>query len=93
MLTAFGNAFHRLWREQEFPEALTETVMCGGDTDTNAAICGALLGAAYGRDAIPLAWRSQVLACRSVRGNGVAHSRPKTYWPDDAMDLAEALLA
>jgi hypothetical protein len=29
-----------------------ETVMRGGDTDTNAAICGALLGAVHGRDAI-----------------------------------------
>lgn len=30
--------------------------MRGGDTDTNAAICGALLGAVYGRDAIPAQW-------------------------------------
>ena len=27
--------------------------MRGGDTDTNAAICGALLGAVYGRETIP----------------------------------------
>lgn len=92
VLTAFGNAFHRLWREQDFAEALTETVMAGGDTDTNAAISGALLGAAYGRDAIPQAWRSQVLACRAVRGAGVRHPRPAAFWADDAMDLAEALL-
>ena len=30
-----------------------QTVMAGGDTDTNAAIAGALLGAVHGRDAIP----------------------------------------
>ncbi|WP_375543777.1 ADP-ribosylglycohydrolase family protein [Phaeobacter inhibens] len=30
------------------------TVAHGGDTDTNAAICGALVGAAQGRDAVPL---------------------------------------
>lgn len=93
VLTAFGNAFHRLWSEQEFAEALTETVMSGGDTDTNAAICGALSGAAYGRDAIPQAWRSQVLACRAVRGEGVVHPRPAIFWADDAMELAEALIA
>jgi ADP-ribosylglycohydrolase/fructose-1,6-bisphosphatase/inositol monophosphatase family enzyme len=92
VLTAFGNAFHRLWREEGFAEALTGTVMAGGDTDTNAAICGALLGAAYGREAIPQAWRSQVLGCRAVRGAGVTHPRPATFWADDAMDLAEALL-
>jgi ADP-ribosyl-[dinitrogen reductase] hydrolase len=92
VLTSFGNAFHRLWREQDFAEALTETVMAGGDTDTNGAVCGALLGAAYGREAIPLAWRSQVLACRAVRGAGVVHPRPAAYWADDVMELAEALI-
>lgn len=92
VLTAFGNAFHRLWREQSLAEALIETVMSGGDTDTNAAIAGALLGAAFGRDAVPAAWRSQVLACRAVRGAGVQHPRPPAFWADDAMDLAEALL-
>jgi ADP-ribosyl-[dinitrogen reductase] hydrolase len=92
VITAFGNAFHRLWSEQDLHEALTETAMSGGDTDTNAAICGALLGAAYGRDAIPQAWRSQVLGCRAVRGKGVKHPRPVPFWADDAMELAEALL-
>ncbi|MDG1279964.1 MAG: inositol monophosphatase family protein [Pseudorhodobacter sp.] len=91
VLTAFGNAFHRLWREQDFSDALVETVMSGGDCDTNAAIAGALLGAAYGREAIPQAWRSHVLACRAVRGAGVVRPRPSVYWADDAMDLAEAL--
>lgn len=92
VLVAFGNAFHRLWRGQDFAEALTETVMSGGDTDTNAAICGALLGAAQGREAIPQAWRSQVLSCRAVHGAGVRHPRPVACWADDAMELAEALL-
>lgn len=93
VLTALGNAFHRLWTGQDFASALTATVMQGGDTDTNAAICGALLGAVQGREAIPLRWRQQVLSCRAVAGRGVAHPRPATYWGDDAMELAEALLA
>lgn len=92
MLTAFGNAFHRLWTQQPFAEALVGTVMAGGDNDTNAAICGALLGAAEGRDAIPPAWRAQVLSCRAVTANGLVHPRPAIYWADDALDLAEALL-
>ncbi len=93
VLIAFGNAFHRLWTGQAFDNALVDTVMQGGDTDTNAAICGALLGAALGRDAIPADWRAQVLSCRAVRAPGVVHPRPVEYWPDDALDLAEALLA
>lgn len=92
VLTAFGNAFHRLWIGQPFAEALVETVMAGGDTDTNAAICGALLGAAEGREAIPPAWRNQVLACRAVAAKGVAHPRPVQFWADDTLELAEALL-
>ena len=93
VLIAFGNAFRRLWREQDFDEALVETVMSGGDTDTNAAITGALLGAAQGRDAIPLRWRQQVLGCRAVAVRGVQHPRPMDYWADDALELAEALFS
>ena len=38
----------------DLEEALVVTVMRDGDiTDTNAAICGALLGAVWGRNAIP----------------------------------------
>lgn len=92
VLTAFGNAFHRLWIGQPFAEALTETVMQGGDTDTNAAICGALLGAAEGSEGIPPAWRAQVLSCRSVAAEGVVHPRPARFWADDALELAEALV-
>ncbi|WP_171181704.1 ADP-ribosylglycohydrolase family protein [Ruegeria sp. HKCCA4633] len=68
------------------------TVACGGDTDTNGAICGALLGASQGRDAVPIQWRNAILSCRPVAAVGVHHPRPQTYWPDDALDLAEALL-
>ena len=50
------------------------TVRRGGDTDTNAAIAGALLGAVHGRDAVPLQWRQMVLSCRPV---GVAGGRAR----------------
>ncbi|MBS0122628.1 inositol monophosphatase family protein [Thetidibacter halocola] len=96
VLTALQNAFFHLLRgtplPQALPQALTETVGQGGDTDTNAAICGALLGAAQGREAIPLQWRNAVLTCRPIKGPGIRHPRPREYWPDDALDLAEALL-
>ncbi|MCE6958799.1 ADP-ribosylglycohydrolase family protein [Cereibacter sphaeroides] len=92
VLIALRNAFHRLLRGESLEEALVGTVMMGGDTDTNAAICGALLGSLQGHDAIPLAWRRQVLGCRAVEGAGAAHPRRSTFWTDDALDLAEALL-
>lgn len=91
--TAFFNALHWLMRGASLEAAVIWTVSAGGDTDTNAAICGALLGAHQGRDAVPLQWRNAVLTCRPVEGRGVQHPRPATCWPDDALDLAEALLA
>lgn len=93
VLIAFQNAFHHLLRVTPVAEALPATVARGGDTDTNAAICGALLGAVQGRNAIPLQWRNAVLSCRPVEGRGIRHARPQEYWPDDALDLAEALLS
>ncbi|MDV7145639.1 inositol monophosphatase family protein [Tropicimonas sp. TH_r6] len=92
VLIALANAFHRLHRRQNFEDALVDTVAAGGDTDTNAAIAGALLGAAQGRQSVPLRWRHSVLSCRAVDAREVCHPRPKDFWPDDALDLAEALL-
>jgi ADP-ribosyl-[dinitrogen reductase] hydrolase len=37
-------------------EGLRFVVSLGGDTDTNAAVTGALLGALHGREALPSAW-------------------------------------
>lgn len=93
VLTAFQNAFYRLMSGADLADGVIATVAEGGDTDTNAAVCGALLGAAQGREAVPLQWRNAVLTCRPVRAAGVHHPRPQTYWPDFALDLAEALLA
>lgn len=93
VLTAFQNAFHHLVHGSPLAEAVTATVARGGDTDTNGAICGALLGALQGREGVPLQWRNAVLTCRPVAGRGIRHPRPQEYWPDDALDLAEALLA
>jgi hypothetical protein len=33
-----------------------------------------------------------VLACRPLAAAGAARPRPMTYWPDDLLDIAEALL-
>ena len=39
-----------------FEEALRQVVDAGGDTDTNGAVAGAVLGARYGASAIPQRW-------------------------------------
>ncbi|MBI3929221.1 MAG: ADP-ribosylglycohydrolase family protein [Armatimonadetes bacterium] len=90
---AFQNAFYQLLQGSSLEEAVVETVRCGGDTDTNAAIAGALLGAAYGREAIPLQWRLAILSCRpSFAFKASVRPRPAFCWPCDLMEIAEALL-
>jgi len=90
-LIALQNAFWCL-QHLDFEEALVQTVGRGGDTDTNAAIAGALLGSFFGRDAIPARWILTVLACRPVSESAALRPRPMEYWPDDVLELAEALL-
>src|SRR5882672_11439735 len=91
VLVSLQNAFYRLMNE-DFEKALIATVGCGGDTDTNAAIAGALLGALHGREAIPARWILPVLACRPMAEAGALRPRPTSCWPDDLLDVAEALL-
>jgi ADP-ribosylglycohydrolase len=93
VLVALQNAFYQLLHAPSLDEALVDTVGQGGDTDTNGAIAGALLGAVQGREAIPLRWRSAVLTCRPIAAAGARQPRPIQFWPVDAMELAEALLA
>jgi hypothetical protein len=91
-LTALQNAFFRLASKASVEESLVATVGCGGDTDTNAAIAGALLGALHGRDAFPSRWILPVLACRPLAEAADPRPRPMAYWPDDVLEVAEALL-
>jgi len=47
-------------------EGLVAVVMAGGDTDTNAAVAGALLGARHGFGAIPASWLGALQGKREV---------------------------
>lgn len=92
VLIAFQNAFRHLAQGTPLEQAVIATVAEGGDTDTNAAICGALLGAAQGVSAVPMRWRMAIQSCRPMEALGALQPRPPRYWPDDLPALAEALL-
>ena len=93
VLVAFQNALWQMLHARDFEEALVDTINRGGDTDTNAAICGALLGALYGRSAIPQRWSIPVLNCRPESGNlNISHPRPRALWAIDALDLVNQLI-
>jgi ADP-ribosylglycohydrolase/fructose-1,6-bisphosphatase/inositol monophosphatase family enzyme len=89
---ALQNAFYQLLHAPSFEEGLVATVSHGGDTDTNGAIAGALLGAGHGRAAIPPEWVRAVLTCRPLKEAGAHKPRPYEFWPIDALELAERLV-
>jgi ADP-ribosyl-[dinitrogen reductase] hydrolase len=94
VLVALQTAFYVALHTTTFEEGVVATVMRGGDTDTNAAITGALLGALYGASAVPRQWREAVLTCRPQAGIADIHRpRPRAFWPVDALILAERLAA
>ncbi len=93
VLVALQNAFYQLLHAPNLEEGVVDTVRRGGDTDTNAAIAGALLGAAWGLEAVPRQWLDCVLSCRPEEGrHGVRRPRPREYWPVDVLTLAARLL-
>ena len=88
---ALQNAFHELLHAPSLEEGVVATVRRGGDTDTNAAIAGALLGAVHGREAVPAQWRSMILSCRPLPPRA-RRPRPRACWPTDLLEIAERLL-
>ncbi len=93
VLIAFQNALYQLLHAPSLEGGISDSVMLGGDTDTNAAIAGALLGAVYGRAAVPNAWVECLQQCRPEAGRkGVLRPRPEVLWPVDVLQLAEELV-
>jgi ADP-ribosyl-[dinitrogen reductase] hydrolase len=68
-----------------FEEAVVQAVNLGGDADTAGAVAGALAGAAYGLEAIPLPWRE------ALQGEWPLHSGVR-WRVSDLVDLADRLL-
>lgn len=81
---ALQHAFFHLKHATDFEAALVQTVVKGGDADTNGCITGALLGAALGAEAIPPRWTKTVAECRPAR--------PARYGCADLDALTLALL-
>jgi len=92
VLIAMRNAIWQLLHAPSLEGGVVDTVMRGGDTDTNAAICGTLLGAVHGLDEIPMQWREKVLSCKPENRQGVVRPRPEVFWPVEALELSQQLL-
>jgi len=93
VLIAFQNALYQLLHATSLEAGVVNTIMHGGDTDTNAAICGALLGAVCGREAMPAQWLDGLQNCRPEAGHPrIRHPRPECFWPVDVLELAGNLI-
>jgi ADP-ribosylglycohydrolase len=84
--TALRLALWEIFHAPDFEQALIDVVNRGGDSDTNAAITGALWGAWVGVDAIPVHWRNTVLEALLDAPGPLA----QTYHPNNLMLLAGA---
>jgi len=62
-----GIAFQALVRGGDAKTELRRVVSLGGDTDTNAAVAGALLGARDGVDGLPSAWLERLVDRDAIR--------------------------
>lgn len=51
-----ASGFYGLRSRLSFQETLNNLIRCGGDADTNGAVCGTMYGARYGYKALPSEW-------------------------------------
>jgi ADP-ribosylglycohydrolase len=59
-------AFWFVTHDRMLEDALLYLAQAGGDTDTNAAVAGALLGARYGEAALPPRWVEQLVGAQGI---------------------------
>jgi len=59
-------AFWFVTHDRSLEEALIALAQAGGDTDTNAAVAGALLGARYGDIALPPRWIDKITGVQGI---------------------------
>jgi len=85
----FVHAFRALHLKIPYPQAIAHVLQLGGDTDTNAAIVGGLIGAYHGASGIPGLMKDPVLK-RRVGSPGL--SRPAFLQSCLVPELTEQLL-
>jgi ADP-ribosyl-[dinitrogen reductase] hydrolase len=67
-----GAAFQALLRPGDVETELRRVVSLGGDTDTNAAVAGALLGARDGAKRLPADWLERLRDAEAIRADAEA---------------------
>lgn len=88
----FTHAYRHLLLQTDYYDAINETLLGGGDTDTNGIIVGALLGACYGQTRIPPTMKSVVESCKTNK-NGKSRNRPDWMQANQVDQVFGALLS
>ena len=83
---ALHNALYHLWNYTDFEDAMKETIFSGGDTDTNACICGALI-AMWKK--VPQKWHRIVKSCEPDKTT--RHPRPEWLWTSKWNELIKII--
>lgn len=52
----FQRVLYDLWHSHNFVSSIRSCILSGGGTDMNASAVGAILGALWGRDGLPMPW-------------------------------------
>ena len=81
ILSSLQNAFYQLLHAKTITEGIINSME--SPVFTNSAICGALLGAAYGKEAFPEKWKEMLLA------SPLREKRPSEYLPCNISMIAE----
>lgn len=84
---SYDLACRHLKLKSDFGDALAATLQKGGDTDTNAAIVGGMIGAFHGSSKIPQSMLRAVLERDTSQGP----QRPDFLLPSQAASLADQL--
>ncbi|MFK4594749.1 hypothetical protein RKD30_001416 [Streptomyces pristinaespiralis] len=76
-----GSALWALRTTTSFKESLAAAIDLGGDTDTVAAVTGALAGAVYGIEAVPERWTAPLHVPLPGFGGRVLRLASSPTWP------------
>jgi ADP-ribosylglycohydrolase len=85
-------AFYHLRKQSSFETAIRETLMKGGDTDTNAAIVGGLLGAYHGYESIPSYMKNPVMEFDCTKKHKDGYVRNEFFKPSNCLRYVESLM-
>jgi ADP-ribosylglycohydrolase len=93
----FTSAFRHLALNSDYSTGMAETLVAGGDTDTNACIVGGMLGALHGRSGLPADMERTVLAFDCTDRIAMAHSmlgreRPARYRASTCFGLVRDMM-